>query len=78
MTECEKIKEQRGQNVEWLTPLLKFTYALFRDKWKMYINSYLERDPPSLQDVNALLELRSTYIIYSSVIQAYPFWLYKY
>lgn len=74
----EKVKEKRGQSVEWLIPLLKFAYALFRGKWKMFTNTYLEKDPPSFQDVNVPFDLRSTCMIYSSVDQDCPLWLYNY
>lgn len=44
---CEKVKERRSQSVECLIPLLKFAYALFRGKQKMFTNTYLKMDPPS-------------------------------
>lgn len=44
----------------------------------MFRNTNLEMDPPSFQDVNAPLEVRSTCMIYSSVNQACPLWLHNY
>lgn len=71
MAGYEKSKEQSVLNNS------SFCWSLLM-LWKMCTNRYLEMDPPSLQDVNALLELRSTCVIYSSVNQVCPLWLYNY